>query len=215
MSIPKTIYQTFKTSKLPLITRWHIYWFRKKNPEYDYQFYDDTRIEQFIEAYYDRETLTLYQQINIGAAKADFFRYAILYKLGGIYLDIDSASKTAFRKFLLPNDEAVISKERNADLYVQWALIFRAGHPFLEKTMDLMLNNLRNNTYPNDVHQMTGPSVYTKAINSCLEQDPNTPHRVLGTDYQRHLRFKYTLSKLLYAKGDHWKQIQLTRTVMK
>ncbi|MGY0039768.1 glycosyltransferase family 32 protein [Pedobacter sp. NJ-S-72] len=89
MSIPKIIHQTFKTSKLPVITRWHIARFRKKNPEYSYEFYDDLRIEAFLLKEFDEDMLSLYKRINIGAAKADFFRYAVLYKKGGVYLDID------------------------------------------------------------------------------------------------------------------------------
>ena len=90
MSIPKIIYQTFRTAELPLVTQWHISRLKKKNPEYQYEFYDDERIEHFIATAYNHEVLSLYQKIDIGAAKADFFRYAILYKRGGIYLDIDS-----------------------------------------------------------------------------------------------------------------------------
>ena len=80
MAIPKTIYQTYKSASLPWVTSWHINRMRRRNPEYDYQFYDDRRIDSFIEEHFDAEILDLYKRINIGAAKADFFRYAVLYK---------------------------------------------------------------------------------------------------------------------------------------
>ena len=67
MAIPKTIYQTFKTGQLPLLTNWHISRMRRRNPEYDYQFYDDKRIESFVEEKYGADTLGLYKRINIGA----------------------------------------------------------------------------------------------------------------------------------------------------
>ncbi len=215
MSIPKVIYQTFKSDKLPLITRWYISRFRKKNPEYRYEFYDDNRIESFLKEAFDDETFKLYKQLNIGAAKADFFRYAILLKKGGIYLDIDSSINGRLSDFILSDDVAIISKERNPGMYVQWALVSEANHPFLQKTMELMSDHIRNNKHPHDVHKMTGPTVYATAINQCLKENPEIPHRELGTDYNGHFKFKYPLSKLLYLRGTHWKKQQLTQPVLK
>ena len=43
------------------------------NPDYEYQFFDDKDIEDFISQEYDLETYEQYSKINIGAAKADFF----------------------------------------------------------------------------------------------------------------------------------------------
>ncbi|MBB5620245.1 mannosyltransferase OCH1-like enzyme [Pedobacter cryoconitis] len=216
MSIPKIIHQTFKTSKLPLLTRWHIARFRKKNPDYTYEFYDDQRIEAFLAQEYGTEVLSLYKKINIGAAKADFFRYAVLYKKGGIYVDIDSGINGSLNQFIEPGDAAIITREGNPDLFAQWALIYSPEHPFLKRTMEMVLENIRQNKYPHDVHQMTGPTVYTKAIVESLKDNPEIPYRILGTDYNGYLKVKYKLGKFfLYEKGDHWKKKQLTTPVLK
>lgn len=216
MSIPKIIHQTFKTSKLPLLTRWHIARFRKKNPDYTYEFYDDQRIEAFLAQEYGAEVLSLYKKINIGAAKADFFRYAVLYKKGGIYVDIDSGINGSLNQFIEPGDAAIITREGNPDLFAQWALIYSPEHPFLKRTMEMVLENIRQNKYPHDVHQMTGPTIYTKAIVESLKDNPEIPYRILGTDYNGYLKVKYKLGKFfLYEKGDHWKKKQLTTPVLK
>lgn len=216
MAIPKIIHQTFKSSKLPFITRWHIAGFRKKNPGYAYEFYDDERIDLFLQEEFGTEILTLYKRINIGAAKADFFRYAVLYKKGGIYVDIDSGINGSLDNFILPDDTAIITREGDQSLFAQWALIYSPGHPFLEKTIEMVLENIRQNKYPHDVHKMTGPAAYTKAINTMLKNKPDTAHRILGTDYDGHLKVKYKLGKFfLYQKGDHWKKKQLTTPVLK
>lgn len=215
MPIPKIIHQTFKSDKLPWLTRWQISRFRRNNPEYSYEFYDDRRINTFLAKEFDRETVDLYERINIGAAKADFFRYAVLLKKGGIYLDIDSTIKGKLSDFILPKDEAIISSENNPDLFVQWALIFAPNHPFMEKTLELVKSNIKANAYPHDVHRMTGPTVYTKAVNDVILHNPSVHYRRLGIDYERHLTFKYPLSKLLYKKGEHWKKMQLTTPVLR
>lgn len=216
MSIPKFIFQTFKTSKLPFITRWHINRFKKRNPEYSYEFYDDGRIEDFFKTEYPEEVFKAYKKLNIGAAKADFFRYAILYKKGGVYLDIDSGISGRLADFIKPDDTAIITHEGDPCLFAQYALVYSAGHPFLKKTIDLVIENIKLNKFPNDVHAMTGPTVYTKAIEQCLQEDPNIPHRVFGTDYNGHLKVKYRFGKFfLYKRGDHWKKQQLVTPVIK
>lgn len=217
MPIPKIIHQTFKSSNLPFLTRWHISRLRKKNPEYTYEFYDDLRIEQFISEEFDQNTLNLYQKLNIGAAKADFFRYAVLLKKGGIYLDIDCYVRRPFREFLEERDTAVLSPEKNPIFFVQWAMIYEAGHPFLERTMTMMLHNIRHNKYPHDVHKMTGPTVYSLAINECLKEDPKIKYRIFGIEYDHYLKDKYKLAKffLYKKKSAHWKKLQETSTVLK
>ncbi len=218
MAIPKTIYQTFKTSKLPLITKWHIRRMKSKNPEYDYQFYDDERIDNFIRDEFGQEIFNLYKRISIGAAKADFFRYAILYKKGGIYLDIDSLILNKLDDFILPTDSAVISLESHLEHYAQWALVFEAGHPFLEKTLEVVINNLKENKYPHNVHQMTGPTAYSLAIRECLKASPTTKYREIGPDYEDNFKFHYSTSKFfLYglSRKDHWRKQQMNRSILK
>ncbi len=215
MPIPKIIHQTFKSASLPALTKWHVARLRERNPEYRYEFYDDIRVENFIAQEFDTHILNLYKKIQIGAAKADFFRYAILLKKGGVYLDIDSAIQGKLSDFIIDSDVAVLSTERNPDLYVQWALIFEPNHPFLKKTMEIVIENLENNFFPNDVHKMTGPSAYTEAIKQCIKTNPDIRFRTEGIDYNGHLKFKYFLNKLLYSKGEHWKKAQTKTTVLR
>ena len=168
MAIPKQIFQIFKSEKLPWLTRMHIKRMLRRNREYTYHFYDDERIEKFLLEEFPREYYVAYKSLTVGAAKADFFRYAILYKKGGIYLDIDCKLISRFRDFVKDSDEAIISIENNGNLYTQWALIFDVGHPFLKRTLELCLINIFEHRYPHDVHQTTGPTVFTHAIKEVL-----------------------------------------------
>ena len=213
MPIPKIIYQTYFTRDLPLVTQFFIWRMKKMNPGYKYEFYDDERIESFLKNEMPEENFQAYKRITIGAAKADFFRYNILYRYGGVYLDIDSTIKGDLDKFIRDDDSAIISKERNPGMYVQWALIFEAGHPFLKRTIEKILDNIEQNRFPNDVHQMTGPSVYSSAIRECLEQG-QVKFREVGVDYDDMFQFKHPLNKLLYGKREHWKKTQLKQPVI-
>lgn len=217
MPIPKNIFQTFKSKKLPWLTQWYIWRMKKKNPEYQYYFYDDDDIQKFIKKEFPSEYIENYNKLTIGAAKADFFRYAILYKKGGVYLDIDSTASKPLRKLIKNDDHAVISRERHKGLYVQWALIFEKDHPILKKTLDLMIDNIRTHRYPNDIHATTGPTVFSSAINKSLQEDPTIRYRLFnGIEFRGYLQFKYKFGKffLYEKKSEHWKKKQLAQDII-
>lgn len=216
MAIPKIIYQTYSSwNDIPPVARFHIWNMRRMNPSYEYNFYDDDAIEQFLKNAFEPEILETYRKLTIGAAKADFFRYAILLKQGGIYVDIDSRVTGNLDKWIDPNDVAVITRERHPNMFVQWALIYDKDHPFLKRTLDLVLDNIRNNRYPNNVHKMTGPSVYSQAIRECLEENPGTPCREFGIDYNNKINAKFWMSRFSFSKKVHWKKEQENKSIVK
>ncbi|MDH6254236.1 mannosyltransferase OCH1-like enzyme [Chryseobacterium sp. H1D6B] len=218
MPIPKQIFQTFKSKKLPWLTQLHIWNMKRKNREYSYHFYDDHDIEKFITDEFPPEYIENYNKLTIGAAKADFFRYAVLYKKGGIYLDIDSAVTKPLKYLINEEDEAVISIERHAGLYVQWALIFNKNHPFLKKTLELMIDNIKTHRYPHNIHATTGPTVFSNAIDTSLKENPAIAYTLFdGIEFRGYLKFKYKLGKFfLYEKrAEHWKQKQITQDIIK
>lgn len=217
MAVPKQIFQTFITKKLPLITKYHIWNMKRKNPGYRYFFYDDQDIEKFITEEFPPEYIKSYRKLTIGAAKADFFRYAILYKKGGIYLDIDSSTIKPFEKLIQEDDEAVISVERHENLYVQWALIFNKNHPFLKKTLELMMDNIDTHRYPHNIHATTGPTVFSKGIRESLKENPAIPFTLFnGIEFRGYLKFKYKLGKffLYKTRSQHWKKMEKQQEII-
>jgi len=187
----------------------------RMNPEYEYHFYNDADIDTFMLEEFGAEIFKQYSKLAIGAAKADFFRYAILLKKGGIYLDIDSKVSGKLDSWISKSDKAIITEERNPGFYVQWALIYEKGHPFLAKTLEIILDNIRTNRYPNDVHKMTGPTVYSNAVKQCIKEDTTIPFRMLGVDYEGEIKFKYWLSGFSFNRKEHWRESQKVKGVLK
>lgn len=217
MAIPKQIFQTFKSNQLPWLTRWHIKRMLRRNPEYTYHFYDDEKIDQFFKEEMSYEHYKAYKSLTIGAAKADFFRYAILYKKGGIYLDIDCKVVKKFRNFVKEDDHAIISIENNGALYTQWGLFFEAGHLFLEKTLEVCMENIFQHKYPHNVHKTTGPVAYTEGIKRALAENPDIQYREMDVEYEGNIEDKYKLAKffLYKSKKDHWNKKQLSQPIIK
>ncbi|HET8572693.1 MAG TPA: glycosyltransferase [Edaphocola sp.] len=216
MPIPKQIFQTFRSRQLPWITMYHIARLKRLNPEYAYHFYDDEMILEFLENEFPSEYLRAYNRLTIGAGKADFFRYAVLYKKGGVYLDLDVKVVKPFREFVLDSDQAIISNEIDKRLFVQWAMFFVPGHPFLEKTLENIIINIQERRYPNNIHATTGPVPFSDAIRGCLGSEPHTPYRLMGVYYNGVMKEKYKLAKIaIYKhKKNHWKKLQLRQEVV-
>lgn len=96
-------------------------------------------------------------------------------------------------------------------------MIYAKGHPFLKRTIAYIIENIEGNKYPNDVHKMTGPTVYTKAIEDEINENPEVEYRLAEFDYKGILQFKYKLGKILLYKdrANHWKKLQQRITVLK
>jgi len=105
--INKTIYRTYYDKNYIKNFKSSINKTSESMPDYKQVIYDDQEIEEFIEEIYGERILNAYKSINpeYGPAKADFFRYLILYWYGGIYLDIKTA--------ILKNIEKDISNHKN------------------------------------------------------------------------------------------------------
>ena len=81
--IPKKIFQLVsdKTKIHPKFLE-NIQYIKKTNPNWEYTLYDDTDIITYLETYYPPEILYYYNKINpnYGPARADFFRYLLMYR---------------------------------------------------------------------------------------------------------------------------------------
>ena len=90
--VPLTIYQSWQTNNVPTKMRENIFNLLKMNPEFDYYLYSDESSLEFIKTHYEQEVVDAFNSLKPGAYKSDLWRYCILYKLGGVYLDIKYSS---------------------------------------------------------------------------------------------------------------------------
>jgi len=204
--IPKIIHQTFRSHDLPEELRANVAAMEAMNPGWEHRLYDDADIEAFIRQSYGKEILAYYNRIDprYGAARADLFRYLLLYRLGGVYLDIKSTTVRPLDETLRPDDVYLLSHWRNhADgpragwgmhgeleatgrgEYQQWHVICAPGHPFLKAVIEQVLQNIdayrpwRQKLGQHAVLQVTGPIAYTKAIQPIRHLHP---HRLVQDD---------------------------------
>ena len=82
----------------------------ERMPDFKQIYYDDQKIEEFIQNNYSERIYTAYKNINpdYGAARADFFRYLVVYFYGGVYMDIKSGPKKKIKKFFDKDDDKLL-----------------------------------------------------------------------------------------------------------
>ena len=86
--VPLVIYESWKSHEVPKGMRDNILRLLETNPEFDYYLYSDEECAAFIADNFDKDVLAAFHTLKPGAYKSDLWRYCILYKLGGVYLDI-------------------------------------------------------------------------------------------------------------------------------
>jgi hypothetical protein len=211
--IPKIIHQTYGTRDLPDALQRNVAALKASNPGWDYRFYDDAAIEAFLAAHYDPAIQALYQRIDprYGAARADLFRYLVIYKLGGVYLDIKSRFLRPIDDVLRGDEAFILSQWSNGPgqkyegfglkpevahipggEFQQWHVIAAPGHPFLQAVLLAVFDGIeryvpwRHGTGKVGVIRLTGPIVYTLTIAPLLADHPHrriTNEAVLSLDY--------------------------------
>lgn len=189
--IPKVIHQTFPTKELPLKIADNPKALRAQNPDWAYTLYDDDDILDFISDEYGDAILHNYLSVSplYGAARADLFRYLLMYKKGGVYLDIKSTSILPFSDALTFDEGFVLSHWRNGPgqefqgsgihpelsalpggEFQQWFIICRPLHPYLAAVIERVLENIARyrpwsgGVGRTGVLRLTGPIAYTLAI---------------------------------------------------
>jgi predicted O-linked N-acetylglucosamine transferase (SPINDLY family) len=213
MAIPKLIHQTVaRKSDLTDAFRANISHIKQLNGTWTHYLYDDAECDRFIRTHYDRSIYQSYVRIDpaYGAAKADFFRYLVLYKLGGVYLDIKSTTTKPLDDVLRPNDAFILSHWQNKKgqryerwgmwpeldqngEYLTWCIVSAPNHPFLREVIGTVQKNIETYDPARDgagklaVLRITGPIAYTLAIHRIRNE---YPWRYADVD---DLGFKYSI----------------------
>ena len=208
-AIPRIIHQTFYERELPPQLAANVAHLKQVNPQWEYRFYDDADIVRFIAENYNAAVVERFGLIDpkYGAARADVFRYLLMYKVGGVYLDIKSLAALPLDDVLRSADRFVLSGWNNdmqswgshyelRDIptgeFQQWHIVCAPGHPYLKAVLENVMANIDkylpslHGIGKNGVLRVTGPIAYTRAIHAVMNKYPHRladSHLELGFEY--------------------------------
>ena len=179
--IPKIIHQTWKTSRIP--KKWLLFQDTVKalHPDWTYLLWTDADMDRFVRREYPH-FYAVYAGFERPIMKADVFRYLVLNKIGGLYLDLDYEF---FRPFDLNHDALVLPLNRSvatgdvADSLGNAIMASVPGHSFWSAVLDGLMHTPPQTKNYKEVVDATGPQLLTRIYNR-LDQELNihTPERM-------------------------------------
>jgi hypothetical protein len=170
---------------------------RDNNPRVTFHLYDAEAMHEYMEKNAPNDLFRAYKNIHdgYGAAKADVFRYFILYREGGMWLDLKSVLLVDVTTILRADDVAILDvpnyyeeyrKVYSYHCHEQWFLAFAKGHPYLHHVLKRITRDLSPDneecdyvkSLPTNSHattfskqmtlRMTGPDALAVAIHDSI-----------------------------------------------
>jgi mannosyltransferase OCH1-like enzyme len=172
--IPLKIHQTHNSNKLNSYLYNSCMVNINSSPEYEFIFYDENDRISFISNNYPAEYLDAYNSIIPGAYKADLFRYLLLYKEGGVYIDCKSSLIVPLRNFINSTVEFLVFIDRQnfCKGILQNAFIASVpGHPVLKEVIEMCITNITNKKYNVNLLDITGPLTLGRAFFKVINQN--------------------------------------------
>lgn len=198
--IPLKIWSTTKSRNLPTALEDAVASWKLLNPSVSWQLDEDEDVLLFLKQEIGGELWETVQRfMNQGCPAvmiADIWRYAILYRYGGIYSDVDVVCKQPVHTWLPPSKPiagippveyqkmaldscSILIGLENDFHFCQWTFASVPGHPILKRALELIIERgkdglvLENKDF---VHYHTGPAIFTAAIINITFPDSAVSH---------------------------------------
>ena len=165
--IPRLIFMTseFREDKLPNEISEIMEDIRENNPEYEILYFDAEQREAFIHKEFDDDVVDLaYKALMPGAYKADLWRYLVLYKYGGVYMDVGMQPLVPLSEIVKDSDDFVSVGDGYYGILNSF-IAARAKDEVLRTAIRMIIYNIRDDRYGKNPLDVTGPLTLQRAFN--------------------------------------------------
>lgn len=177
---PLILYHSWHSNSVPTKMAENIYALINSNPEFDYYLYSDEMSAKYIRDNYDRDVMAAFEVLKPGAYKSDLWRYCVLYKTGGVYMDIKFNTVEPLLQ-LIQNTPTIFVKDR--DLFGNLKCVYNgvmASPPrneIFKYCIDEIVRNCKVKLYNINPLDVTGPCLLGRML-SKYQPDTlkNTPY---------------------------------------
>lgn len=188
------LFQTWNTKILPPKMFQATQELKKCNPGFKYYLFDDNDCYQFIRNNFDTDVFDAYKQLLPGAYKADLWRYCVLYKYGGVYLDIKYIPINGFKLInLLEKEQWVLDMDGN-NIY-NALMVCKPNNEILWKVIYQIVKHVKEKYYGNGTLDVTGPGLLSSYFSNREKQTFDLKHDLLLSSHDyRIINYKgYTI----------------------
>jgi len=153
----------------------NIYNLLEINPEFDYYLFSDEESAEFIKINFDKEVLDAFYMLKPGAFKSDLWRYCVMYKLGGVYLDIKYYSTVPLINVIDENQTIYV---RDADAprtesgcFYNGFLVSPPNNEIFKDCIDDIVKSCKKRLYRRNVLDITGPCMLGRILGKKYSED--------------------------------------------
>jgi len=188
-NVPLKIFHTWNTKYIPTNMAKNINYILNQNPEFDYYLYDDSECRKYIRENYSEDVLEAFDTLIPGAYKADLWRCCVMYKEGGVYMDIKLKPLVKLKKLIEMNNFYFVKDTPSmsgCDFKIGIYNAFLISYPnniIFKTCIEKIVKNCELQFYGSNALAVTGP---------CL----------LGNIFNEHYNGEYEPFIELYLKQD-------------
>jgi len=163
--IPLKIYTCWHTKILPPQMSNNYNLLIANNPEVTFSLFDENECRDFIRNHFDDDVLNAYDTLIPSSYKSDLWRYCVLHKNGGIYIDIKYNCVNGFKLINLCEKEHFVMERKNIEwepgspgLYTA-LIVAKPCNEIIGKCIKQIVENVSNRTYGFNALYPTGPGL--------------------------------------------------------
>jgi len=170
--VPLVIYQSWHKNSVPAKMKETIYKLIKMNPEFDYYLYSDQQSSKYIQENFEKDVVDAFNLLKPGAYKSDLWRYCILYKKGGVYLDIKYCTLKPLVHVIQDNPITYVYDRKFACSHLKDPRGFYNGfmisppnNSIFKLCIDDIVNSCKMRLYKKSDLDITGPCLLGSIVN--------------------------------------------------
>jgi hypothetical protein len=161
--IPPFIFQTWKAEEKTAEMKDAISSFSSQKG-YTHICWNDVECCNFLYNVFGDRYAKAYSVLVPGAYRADFWRYCILYKFGGVYADAKTKCLRPLDEIIRPDDDLVVVRDIPETCLLNGFIACSPGHPLLGLVIETVLQNIESRSYGQSPLDITGPHTFGKAF---------------------------------------------------
>eukprot|EP01084_Bolivina_argentea_P003610 6777_1 len=164
--IPKTIYHSWITAvDMPIAMKSNLNKWITLNPEYKIVFFNDTEQREWMKQEC-RQYFPAWKSMQLAVARADLFRYCLLWIEGGVWSDVDIVPLQSLKNIIDSNVDLLVVHDGGMGKGFLYNAFFavKPSHPILKRAMDIINENYQKRLRKGAVW-VTGPKVLWRALN--------------------------------------------------
>jgi mannosyltransferase OCH1-like enzyme len=156
--IPLYFYTCWHTKDLPPLMKENYNLLVEQNPEFTHHLYDEDDCRDFIKNHFDDDVLNAYNSLIPCSYKSDLWRYCVLYKNGGIYMDIKYKCANNFKLIALTESEYFV-RDRPTHMTYTALIVVKPENQIMLKCINKIVENVKNKFYGRNALDPTGPGL--------------------------------------------------------